>query len=187
VSLDDWFEFTIGPPIMDLTRAPYGGARYSMEARMDGRTFARIHLDAGVGDVALQPLETTECRDLLGFAGIEKPRVWMISREQQFAEKVRAYTPPRGSSKSRVKDLVDLALLMGDGQLDRERVASALHLIFGRSKTHSLPPSLCVPAEDWQTSFSALADECGLDPDIAAVFENVRAFFENVARDSSEQ
>lgn len=68
-SLDDWFEFIIGPPMMDLTAAPYGGARYSVEARMDGRIFARFHLDAGVGDVVLEPVETTECRDWLGFAG----------------------------------------------------------------------------------------------------------------------
>ena len=28
VSFGDWFEFTLGPPVMDLTAAPYGGARY---------------------------------------------------------------------------------------------------------------------------------------------------------------
>ncbi len=75
VSLDDWFEYTIGPPVMDLTAAPYGGARYSVETRMDRRIFARFHLDVGVGDVVMQPLETVECHDWLGFAGIEKPRV----------------------------------------------------------------------------------------------------------------
>ena len=48
-ALGDWFEFTIGPPVMDLTAAPYGGARYPVEARMDERIFARFHLDAGVG------------------------------------------------------------------------------------------------------------------------------------------
>ena len=37
-SLDDWFEYTIGPPVMDLTAAPYGGARYSVEARMEGES-----------------------------------------------------------------------------------------------------------------------------------------------------
>ena len=37
VALGDWFEFTIGPPVMDLTAAPYGGARYPVEARMDER------------------------------------------------------------------------------------------------------------------------------------------------------
>ena len=47
VPLDDWFEFTIGPPTIDLTAAPYGGARYSVETRMDGRIFARFHLDVG--------------------------------------------------------------------------------------------------------------------------------------------
>jgi len=92
VSFDDWFEYTIGPPVMDLTAAPYGGARYSVETRMDGRIFARFHLDAGVGDVVIQPLETAECHDWLGFAGIEKPRVRMISREQQFAEDSRLHT-----------------------------------------------------------------------------------------------
>lgn len=35
----DWFEFTFGRPAMDLTAAPYGGARYPVEARMDERIF----------------------------------------------------------------------------------------------------------------------------------------------------
>jgi len=187
ISLDDWFEFLIGPPMMDLTAAPYGGARYSIETRMDGRTFARFHLDAGVGDVVTQPLETTDCRDWLAFAGIEKPRVWMISGEQQFAEKVHAYTLPRGSQNSRVKDLVDLALLINDGRLDRRRVANAMHLTFARRATHALPPSLSAPPEDWQTLFTVLAEECGLVPDIAATFENVRAFFENVLTDKMKR
>src|ERR1700683_1615912 len=34
VSLGDWFEFVVGPPVMDLTAAPYGGARFPIEARM---------------------------------------------------------------------------------------------------------------------------------------------------------
>jgi hypothetical protein len=36
--LGDWFEYIVGPPVMDLTAAPYGGARYPVEARMDART-----------------------------------------------------------------------------------------------------------------------------------------------------
>jgi hypothetical protein len=98
LSLGDWFEFEIGPPVMDLTAAPYGGARYPVEARMDERTFARFHLDAGIGDVVIQPLETIICRDWLGFAGIESARVRMIAREAQFAEKIHAYTLPRNAA-----------------------------------------------------------------------------------------
>jgi len=93
VALGDWFKFTIGPPVMDLTAAPYGGARYPVEARMDGRIFTRFHLDAGIGDVVMRPLETIVCRDWLGFAGIEPSKVRMIVREQQFA--LKRFTPTR--------------------------------------------------------------------------------------------
>jgi hypothetical protein len=93
ISLGDCFEFVIGPPVMDLMAAPYGGARYPVEARMDERIFARFHLDAGIGDVVMQPLETIVCRDWLGFAGIESSQVRMIAREQQFAEKIHLHAP----------------------------------------------------------------------------------------------
>jgi Nucleotidyl transferase AbiEii toxin, Type IV TA system len=126
----DWFEYVIGSPIMDLKAAPYGGARYSVEARMDNRTFTRFHLDAGIGDVVMQPVETIVCRDWLGFAGIESAHVRMISREQQFAEKVHAYTLPRNFANSRVKDLVDMALLIGSGGMEQPRVFEALRLTF---------------------------------------------------------
>ena len=59
ISLSDWFEFAVGPASMDLTAAPYGGARYPVEARMDERIFARFHLDVGVGTV---PLIDAYCR-----------------------------------------------------------------------------------------------------------------------------
>ena len=52
----------------------------------------------------------------------------MIAREQQFAEKIHAYTLPRNAANSRVKDLVDLALLIGSGGLDKQRIMEALRL-----------------------------------------------------------
>jgi len=180
LSLGDWFEFEIGPPVMDLTAAPYGGARYPVQARMDERTFARFHLDAGIGDVVMQPLETIICRDWLGFAGIESAQVRMIAREQQFAEKIHAYTLPRNAANSRVKDLVDLALLIGSGGLDWHRVLDALRLTFERRGTHDLPAGLVAPPADWQIPFQALAEECGLQTDVAAVFAGVQEYFEEV-------
>ena len=92
VPLSDRSEFVVGPPVMDLTAAPSGGARFPVEARMNDRIFAHFHLDAGAGDVIVEPLETIVCQDWLGFAGIEASRVVMIAREQQFAEKIHAYT-----------------------------------------------------------------------------------------------
>jgi Nucleotidyl transferase AbiEii toxin, Type IV TA system len=186
ISLGDWFEFAVGPASMDLTAAPYGGARYPVEARMDERTFARFHLDAGVGDLVMRPLETIVCRDWLGFAGIESSRVLMIAREQQFAEKIHAYTLPRNAANSRVKDLVDLALLIGSGELDKRRILEALRLTFERRGTHDLA-SLVPPPADWQIPFQALAEECGIPTDIAAVFARVQEFVEEVLAQRKER
>jgi hypothetical protein len=180
VSLGDWFEYKIGPPILDLDSAPYGGARYPIEARMDARIFARFHLDAGIGDAVMQPLEALECRDWLGFAGIETCQVLVIPREQQFAEKLHAYTLPRGNPNSRVKDLVDLALLFGNSAMNRKRVLDALRLTFERRATHATPAELAAPPSDWQPPFQALAAECGLPTDIAIVFSRLSEFLEKV-------
>lgn len=180
--LGDWFEYVIGQPVLDLTAAPYGGARYPVEARMDERIFARFHLDAGIGDVVMQPLDTVICRDWLGFAGIESSQVWMIAREQQFAEKIHAYSLPRNTANSRVKDLVDLALLIGSGGLEKPRILDALRLTFERRGTHDLPVGLGLvpPPADWQIPFQALAEECGLQTDVAGVFAVVQEFLEEV-------
>ena len=180
IPLGDWFEYTIGPPIMDLNAAPYGGARYPIEARMDGRVFARFHLDAGIVEIVMQSLETVVCRDWMGFAGIEASRVRMISREQQFAEKIHAYTLPRDGTNSRVKDLVDLALLIGSSELDQPRLLDALILTFERRGTHELPSDLVPPRPNWRIPFQALALECGLPDDLAAVFAGVREYFEEL-------
>ncbi len=154
---------------------------------MDGRIFAKFHLDAGIGDVVIQPLETAECPDWLGFAGIMQPLVRMISQEQQFAEKIHAYTLPRSSPNSRVKDLVDLALLIGEGRLDPHKVLNALRLTFERRSTHALPGTLNPPPGEWQTPFQVLAEECGLQASIAAVFEDVSKFFGNALVSGMEQ
>lgn len=177
-NLGDWFEYLIGLPIMELTAAPYGGARYPVEARVDARTFARFHLDAGIGDVLIEPHETVQCRDWLEFAGVATSSVRMIAREQQIAEKIHAYTLPRNGHNSRVKDLIDLALLIRSGGLDEQRTISALRLTFARRGTHQFPMSLAPPPADWQRPFEALAQECGLPTDVGAVFAEVRSFFE---------
>jgi hypothetical protein len=187
VPLGDWFEFMFGPSALDLTAAPYGGARYSVEARVNERIFARFHLDAGIGDVVWPPLEMIVCGDWLGFAGIQPSRVRMIAREQQFAEKLHAYTLPRSSANSRVKDLVDMALLIGSGGLDTRRVLDALHLTFERRGTHDLPSSLVSPPADWQVPFRALAEECRLPGDLAVVFAGVKQFLDEVRAQHTER
>lgn len=81
LDLADFFVFEVGAPTKDLDAAPYGGARFPVEARMDARTFVKFHVDIAAGDVVMGPLETTAGRDWLKFAGIPPANFPTISRE----------------------------------------------------------------------------------------------------------
>lgn len=180
VDLEDWFVYTIGAPMMDLDAAPCGGARYPVEARMDARVFARFHLDAGIGDVVMKPFQMVRLRDWLGFAGIPAPEIYLIPREQQAAEKLHAYTLPRSTPNSRVRDLMDLILLISSGELQEDRLREAVRLTFERRRTHPVPPDLPQPAEAWTTPFRELAKECGLPMDLRESLGEVSRFFGSV-------
>lgn len=137
--LGDFFRFTVGEPMMDLDGAPYGGARYPVAAHMDGRPFVKFLLDVGIGDVVLAPLEVIEGQSWLAFAGIAGARFPTISKEQQLAEKLHAYPLPREHPNSRVKDLVDLVLLIKTGAMQPACLKITLAATFDRRATHSLP------------------------------------------------
>ena len=176
LDLKDFFVYSIGQPMRDLDGAPYGGARYPVEVRMAGRTFARFHLDVASGDPVLEPIQTARGGDWLAFAGLGSVPFPMISKEQQFAEKLHAYTLPRnGRSNTRVRDLVDMFLLVRTG-MDARLVRDAVRAVFKRRGTH--PPPDCVPAPpaDWTVPFGALAKECGLAVDAEDAHKAVAAF-----------
>ena len=81
--IGDFFTFRVGEAMMDLDGAPYGGSRYPVEAILGGRTFVKFHLDVGVGDDIVDPVEFLRTRDWLGFAGVAAPDVPMIQLEPQ--------------------------------------------------------------------------------------------------------
>jgi Nucleotidyl transferase AbiEii toxin, Type IV TA system len=123
VELPDFFSFEIGEAMADLNQAPEGGARFPVDARLDGRTFVKFHVDLGVGDEVLEPLENLEGKDWLGFAGIPAVVVPALSIEQHWSEKLHAYSRPREATNSRVRDLVDLLLILEQHELASDRVS----------------------------------------------------------------
>jgi hypothetical protein len=112
---------------------------------MDGRDFARFHVDVGVGDEVLEPLEVVTGEDWLGFGGVVPPSLPIISAEQQFAEKLHAYTLPRGGRvNTRTKDLIDMVLLIRGERLDKDKTAAAVRATFLRRATHDAPHSAII-------------------------------------------
>lgn len=180
--LQDGFIFRIGMPSNDLDAAPNGGARYPVEARLDARIFTTFHVDVGVGDVLIEPSEWLTGENILDFANIQPTRAAAISCEQQFAEKLHAYTLPRSERmNTRVKDLVDLVLLLALGLPDLERVRQALIATFAQRNTHALTGVLEPPPAAWRDAYTALAIECHMDvTDMDDAFDLVAAYYQTL-------
>jgi hypothetical protein len=162
--LGDFFSFVIAEPQMDLKAAPQGGARYPVTAILAGKMFTKFHLDVGIGDAVTPPTELIEGRDWLGFAGIASPRFMAISKEQQFAEKLHAYTLPREDvTNTRVKDLVDMILLIRMEAMDKGVLKQAIQATFELRGTHPVPTAVPEPPESWNGPFGVMMKECQLE------------------------
>lgn len=178
--LRDYFSYTLGESELDLDSAPYGGTRYPVSAFIDGRLFVRFHLDVG-GDVLVLPTETFITPDWLHFFEIPAPSIEMISLEQQFAEKIHAFTLPRHEKlNSRVKDLVDILLLMKMRALDSVKLLFALQQVFKVRNTHPLCATLPQPPLDWVLPYSALAEQCAVEKNIEIAFDEIRSFYSRI-------
>lgn len=182
IDLGDHFIYQIGKAQIDLENAPYGGARYPVSALIDGKLFVRFQLDIGV-DIVANKIENIEGANWLEFCGIPSPIIPTISIEQQFAEKLHAYTLPRENKlNSRVKDLIDMILLLQMRNFKLEEARYALERVFKARNTHSLPQKLNEPPFQWEPQFTIMAAECGLSLNIGEAFRVVSHFYEEMNR-----
>ena len=173
----DFFSFEIGGVQRELDGPLYGGARYPVRALVDGRLFVAFHVDTAVGDYLPEEVETVFEADLLRFAGVKPAEFPMLPREVQFAEKLHSYTMPRSVPNSRVRDLVDMALLIREGRISPAKAQVSLKAVFARRKSHDIPAVLEPAPDRWDKSFAEMAEECGLKIDLKAGFEILNRFY----------
>ena len=161
--MSDWFEFYIGVPMREFDQAVYGGWRYPVEARVAHRVFTKFHIDVGIGDAVISEAEWQKGDNILQFAGIEPACAAMLPIEQHFAEKVHAYSYPREKRPfSRIRDLVDLVLLIEQGLPDKTLMMSAIKATFKRRNTHDIPQVLEMPPEIMEDSYVQMSEDCGV-------------------------
>lgn len=185
VELADLFVFNVGEASLELNQAPDGGSRFPVDARLDGRSFVRFHVDLGVGDEVIEPVDRIIGDDWLAFAGIPTIAVPTLSAEQHWAEKLHAYTLPRdGATNSRVKDLVDLVLLIELQAMSPTRIHVAVATTFARRGTHAVPTDLPPPPSAWERPFTALAAECGIVQTLTSAYENVATYWRSLTERS---
>jgi Nucleotidyl transferase AbiEii toxin, Type IV TA system len=162
LELDDWFQFEVRPG-EDRGPDELGGLRFHIRSLLDGRTFEEYHLDVGIGDPVIDPVDYLEGLSLLDFMGISPVIIPCYPITQQIGEKLHAYTRPHVTGeRSRVKDFVDILLLAGFGEIDSDRLLRAIHATFKARGTHSLPEELPEPPPDWSLPYQKLAAQVSI-------------------------
>jgi hypothetical protein len=170
---------------IERTAAPadrLGGAhRFRVSASLAGRPFETFLLDVGLRADETAGVETLRTDDLLVFAGIEPIRIPAVPLELQIAEKLHAYTQTYegGRGSTRVKDLVDLALIAELSPLDAVTLRREIESVFDRRGAQA-PRSLPSPPPEWARPFGRLAAEVGISAELAAGHQDAAAMLDPV-------
>jgi predicted nucleotidyltransferase component of viral defense system len=168
LDLGDFMTFEVRPdphhPDIQNEGMRYDGFRYRVEGKLAGKLYGYpFGVDVAFADIIDGVPETVVAGDILAFAGIAPPTLQLYPIESHIAEKLHAYTIPRVTPNSRVKDLPDLALLAKVREIDAERLHRALRNTFEFRDTHLLPEAVPEPPSSWSDVYKRIAEEDNLD------------------------
>jgi predicted nucleotidyltransferase component of viral defense system len=168
LDLGDFFVFR-SERARDLDDVPEGAAvRYRVRAELAGRRFEDVVVDVGFSTGSLPPADKLGGFGLLDFAGLPPVEIPVISLARHVAEKVHAYTRVYrdGRFSSRVKDLVDIAVVASSIPVLAADLREALEATFRERSSHSLPNRLPPPPKLWRRPYAGLARNLGLPSDL---------------------
>lgn len=161
LDLNDFLSFEITldekSPDIQAEGLRYGGIRFKSQAFLAGKVYgSRYGVDVALANFDSQA-EAIRSPSFLEFAGVESSVFQVYPVELHLAEKFHAYTLPRTTPNSRVKDLPDIALLATLRQLELTKVRDAIRLTFDKRKTHSIPDAFASPPDFWESPYARLA------------------------------
>ncbi|HSB51797.1 MAG TPA: nucleotidyl transferase AbiEii/AbiGii toxin family protein [Dissulfurispiraceae bacterium] len=161
--LEDFFEFVVTEGEELLPDQEIRAYRFNVKAFLADRIFESFVLDIGTMVPLVLPPDQIDGSGILGFSGVPPKRFRVVSLPQQIAEKIHAFTFPwKDRENTRVKDLVDLMLILEVSPPDPKTTRKALEAVFGERTTHPLPASLPPPPASWSGSYTAIAKELKL-------------------------
>jgi hypothetical protein len=118
---------------------------------------------------------------------VATPSFAVYPRTTHVAEKLHAYTVPRPTPNSRVRDLPDLAILASIAPMPGADLRAALEQTFAHRATHPLPDSLVDPPERWREPYRELAEANRLLwKELEEVHRAARAFLDPVLAGESK-
>ncbi|HSV67183.1 MAG TPA: nucleotidyl transferase AbiEii/AbiGii toxin family protein [Mycobacteriales bacterium] len=167
----DRFNFLVAVPrplAADLSGRP--GWCFPVDVTLAGRTFVKVRLYVVARAEEIEgAVEQITFPSSLAFAGFPPSvTVSAIDLAQHAAEKLHALTREYGDRpNTRVKDLVDLVLLLEHNLLDSTDVATRVRTVFAARATHDIPPEIPAPPAAWRADYAALV--AGLDVEASTV------------------
>lgn len=151
----DYFQFFVERTDQDINLG--SAIRFRVTARLAGRVFERFHIDIGLDDPIVEPVEYLTPPAYLAFAGILTTPIPCYPVTQHIAEKLHALVRPRPVETSRVKDLVDILLFACmDGDLQAERLYAAIQAVF-KARKDLIPAQLDQIPVGWRPKFDQFA------------------------------
>lgn len=185
----DGFLFQVSRPFdLQPDTTGRGGWRFSVESRLAGKIFSTVRIDVVARGVEIGLTERLPLPNTLEFAGTPRRDIEAVDRRQHFAEKLHAFTRDYGDRpNTRVKDLVDLVLLIEDGLSPDATVAEAVRHVFAIRATHQVPETILEPPPSWADTYPALADGLTVTTaHVAAALELVRGFWTEALMSEAE-
>jgi len=160
--IGDWFRFEVRQT-GDIPEDDFGGHRFQVVCRLDGRVFERFHVDVGVGDLLVEDYDYLHFDPILEFAGIASTEVPCYPITQQIAEKLHALTREYASgSSTRGKDFVDILLLAGLGNIDGALLSQGISSTFALRGTHPVPQTLLSLSKTLRHEYTRMSGALGL-------------------------
>lgn len=173
-SPNDWFELLPRvPTTLEVDGAGHLTWRVKIEVRLAARAFDIMTVDISPRVHELDATERLPLPDSLAFAGVPGRSVEVIDVNRHAAEKLHALCRTYGDREnSRVRDLVDIVLLLEHGLIDPPRVAAAAARVWA-DRDSGLPPAEppTLPAS-WPGSYERLTSDLTVE---AATFAAAHA------------
>ncbi len=158
---DDGFVLAVGEPA--ALREDGGGHltwRVTVAALLAGKPFGGIKLDVSPRTHELKATDRLPLPNSLDFAGIPPTEVEIIDIHRHAAEKFHAMTRDFGDREnSRVRDLVDLVLLIENEMLRADAVADAARAVWSERNGTEPPRTLPTLPASWPARYAQLVDD----------------------------
>lgn len=134
--------------------------RSRLAASLGGRPFGRVQLDVSPRGHELSDTDFVSLPNSLAFADVDTPVIEIIDVQRHAAEKLHALARDFGDRENtRVRDLVDVVILVEHHLLDREQLAVATQSVW-LERNGELPPKTLPPLpRNWAQRYEQLASE----------------------------